>query len=105
MGQAEDPMDDTPAERLAARGGMDLRRRDPSNRRHWHQQEIQALEETYRVSETRGDPHVVVRGQPVPIDAVPSVLAEERARTAAAIQEQGGVAGGGESDNGAKPVA
>ena len=57
-------MDDTPAERLAARRGdgplTGARRTSGTDT-----PEIQELEETYRVSETRGDPHVVIRGQPV----------------------------------------
>jgi superfamily II DNA or RNA helicase len=47
---------------------------------------LKKLEDEVETAEARGDPHVVIRGVPVPIDAAAKVLEDERRRTAAATE-------------------
>ncbi|MGJ4896682.1 MULTISPECIES: DEAD/DEAH box helicase [unclassified Bradyrhizobium] len=46
--------------------------------------ELKKLEDEVEAAEARGDPHVVIRGIPIPLDAAPKVLEDERRRTATA---------------------
>jgi superfamily II DNA or RNA helicase len=43
--------------------------------------QIQQIADDIETAEVRGDTHVVIRGVPIPVDAAPQVLAEERHRT------------------------
>jgi hypothetical protein len=45
--------------------------------------EVAQIEREIEAAEIRGDAHVVIRGVPIPIDAAPRVLAEEKERTEA----------------------
>src|SRR5262249_5004796 len=44
-------------------------------------------ERDIEAAEIRGDPHVIIRGFPIPIDSAPDVLAEERRRAGASSGE------------------
>jgi superfamily II DNA or RNA helicase len=49
--------------------------------------EIEQIEKDIQSAEIRGDAHVVIRGFPIPIDSAPQVLADERRRSEAAVQQ------------------
>ncbi len=49
--------------------------------------ELAQIEKDIHSAEVRGDAHVVIRGFPIPIDSAPQVLAEERRRSEAAVQQ------------------
>src|SRR5712664_787734 len=50
--------------------------------------EIEQIEKDIQSAEIRGEAHVVIRGFPIPIDSAPQVLAEERRRSEAAVQQE-----------------
>lgn len=56
-------------------------------------EELADLERAYEAAEARGDSHMVIRGQSIPIDAAPAVLKSERERTEAANREAGAADG------------
>lgn len=56
--------------------------------------EIAAYEKAYEEAEARGDPTVVIRGVPIPIDSVPGLLEAERRRSVDARVRDADSAGG-----------
>lgn len=56
-------------------------------------EELREIESASEAAEAHGDSHVVIRGQSIPIDAVPAVLKSERERTEAAGREAGAADG------------
>lgn len=61
-------------------------------------EELAQIERDLTSAEVRGDAHVVIRGFPIPIDAAPAVLADERRRSTQSQQPDGSKASRTESD-------
>jgi superfamily II DNA or RNA helicase len=63
------------------------------------EEQIAEIEQAYELAEARGDPTVIIAGTPIPIDSVPKVIAELRARANADSQEDSPGAGSGGGDS------